>query len=38
MRTNLTSGDNKFRRTYLNAIIEKVVVRPDAIHITGRKE
>jgi site-specific DNA recombinase len=38
MRTNLTSGDNKFRRTYLSAIIEKVVVRPDAIHITGRKE
>jgi hypothetical protein len=38
MRTNLTSGDNKFRRTCLNAIIEKVVVRPDAIHLTGRKE
>jgi hypothetical protein len=38
MRTNLTSGYNKFRRTYLNAIIENVVVRADAIHITGRKE
>jgi site-specific DNA recombinase len=38
MRSNLISGNNKFRRTYLNAIVEKIVVKRDAIYITGKNE
>lgn len=37
MREKLNGDNNKFRRIYLNSIIEKVAVKPESIHIFGRK-